>query len=89
MTIKFTVFKREVANRTEQFYWHMQLGNNEIVAPSEGYVAKQSAHATIESIWFDMAVAQGHPYTFAEEGKPANKDYFLSRCPVHYTHDSL
>lgn len=43
---KFLVFK----GKDDQWYFHLQAANNEIVAQSEGYTTKQSCIKGVEAV---------------------------------------
>lgn len=73
----------EVKPRAHPFYFHVILGNNETVAPSEGYKELRKTFATINSIWHESARAQGH----ADAGM--TRAEFIDAHPVPYTKDSL
>lgn len=73
----------EVKSRAHPFYFHMILGNNETVAPSEGYKELRKAFATINSIWHEAARAQGHCDSYMTRAE------FIAANPVPYTKDSL
>lgn len=81
------------ADHVGNFWFHCILGNNKIVAPSQGYNEQREAHETIEAIWFDTAIAQkhGNAYrckTLARDRKAAIQN-FAEQHPVPYTKDSL
>ena len=42
----FTILK----NRSGQYYWNLKAPNHEIIAQSETYVSKQSAHHAIQLV---------------------------------------
>lgn len=91
--VKFKVFRGEnkklepmpglPAPQKWQFYFHMILGNNEVVMQSEGYDNLHMAHKTINSIWIACGQSSGLM------SSDISTERLLEHYPVPFTQDSL
>ncbi|MEO6588962.1 MAG: hypothetical protein ABIP06_06510 [Pyrinomonadaceae bacterium] len=71
------------AVKKEPFRFHCILGNNHIVAPSEGYGSLRDCLKTLDSIWHETAIAQDHKSNYLTRAE------FLLAFPVSLTVTSL